>query len=168
MKRMKGIGFVTAAVVWSTTAGAAAAPPHHHHHRVSALGGTCQGSASAIAQYCEDIPGAGGGHHPGSGTPTLSAALPAKAVRQLLHTPALRALLAIPAAAPGRAARGAQRPGAGTGFAPMNGTSAGVSSSTGADTAALWTPMVLILAGLAALLAGIEIVRRRRLGRPLG
>lgn len=149
MKRTGAIGFVTAAVLWAGAAGAMAAPPHHH--RVSALGGSCIGSASAIAQYCEVIPGAGGGQHPGQGTPTLSATLPWPTVLHLATNPRFRWLLKIPAAT---------RPGAGQGTRGI--ATAGTSAPTSTGSAALWTPMVLVLAVIALLLGAVEIARRRR------
>src|SRR5438270_9789307 len=97
MKRARGIGFVTAITLAIGAPGAVAASPHHHH-RTSALGGSCQGAASAIAQYCEVIPTARGGEHPGPGTPTLLSTLPSRAVRRIAPLPT-RPLLRIPAAA---------------------------------------------------------------------
>jgi hypothetical protein len=153
MQRTGGVGFVTAVALAVGTAGAAAAPPHHH--RVSALGGSCVGTASAIAQYCEVIPGAGGGHHPRPGTPTLSWTLPSGAFAQLAHTPALRPLLRIPAAS--------SRPE--TGLGALGTANAG--PPAGVDSASVWTPMVLVLAGIALLLGGLAVVRRRRLSSRL-
>ena len=155
---MEGIGFVTAVLIWSGAGGALAAAPHHHH-RVSALGGSCRGSASAIAQYCEVIPGAAGGHHPASGTPTLSGTLPLGAVQQLAQGPQLRSLLRIPAAGVGNS-----RPG-GHGLAGAARPSAGIGQS-GADATPLWTAMILVLAAIAVLLGGAEALRRRLTGHP--
>jgi hypothetical protein len=165
MKRTGGVGFVTVVVLALSGTPALAGAPHHHHHRVSALGGSCVGSASAIAQYCEDIPGAGGGHHPGPGTPTLSATLPAGAVIQIAHSPSLRPLLRIPAAQNGR--------GAGQG-APLTapgraaGTGASTGGASGADAASLLVPLILVLAAIALLLGGLETARRRRISGRLG
>lgn len=130
--------------------GAIAAGPHH---RVSALGGSCRGSASAIAQYCEEIPTPGGGRHPGPGTPTVSSTLPPAVVSRLDRSPRLRPLLRVPAAS-------AAFPGAnGLGLA---GGAPGLSGQ-GADSSSIWAPMILTLALIALVLGAVEIVRRRRL-----
>lgn len=51
----------------------------------SALSGCPSHTASAIEQYCETIPSAGGGSTPiGSGAPTVTSGLPARAARRLL------------------------------------------------------------------------------------
>jgi hypothetical protein len=160
MKRREAIGFVTAFVICSSAPGALAAPPHHHHHRVSALGGTCQGSASAIAQYCEEIPGARGGHPPGPGTPTLSVALPPAAVRRLTQAPRLWPLLRIPAAGAPPSGRGHL-----SGIA-REATLSGSTPGATVDTASVWTPMLLVLAGIALLLGGVAALRRWRLAGP--
>ena len=152
MKRTTTAGFVTAVTLWLGASGAIAAGPHHH--RASALGGSCRGSASAIAQYCEEIPTPGGGQHPGPGTPTLITSLPPAAVGQLGQSPRLRPLLRVPA--------------------PIGRTPAGVSgqalagggsslSGQGADSSSIWAPIILTLALIAVLLGAVEIVRRRRL-----
>ncbi len=162
MKRTGGVGFVTA-IALALSAAPALATSAHHPHRVSALGGTCVGSASAIAQYCEDVPGAGGGHHPGPGTPTLSATLPAGAVGQLAQSPSLRPLLRIPAAQNGP--QGSAWTVSGSTGAPSRGSAI---TSGGADAAALLVPLILVLAAIAFLLGGLEIIRRRRVSGHLG
>jgi hypothetical protein len=170
MQRTGGVGFVMA-IALGLTAAPAMAVSHHHPRRVSALGGTCIGSASAIAQYCELIPGAGGGHHPGPGTPTLSATLPSGAVSQLEGSPTLRPLLRIPAAGGGHGVRSGAGAAASGAPATLGSAFAGHSSSVGSsgtDAASVWSPMVLVLAGIALLLGGLEIVRRRRFSGRLG
>lgn len=149
-KRTATAGFVTAAALWLGASGAVAAGPHHH--RVSALGGSCQGSASAIAQYCEEIPTPAGGQHPGPGTPTVSTTLPPAVVSRLGQAPRLRPLLRVPAA--GRFP-GANGLGLATGSAGLSGR--------GADSTGVWAPLILTLALIALVLGAMEIGRRRRL-----
>jgi hypothetical protein len=149
-KRTAAAGFVTAATLLLGASGAIAAGPHHH--RASALGGSCRGSASAIAQYCEEIPTPGGGQHPGPGTPTLITTLPPAVVSRLGRSAALRPLLRVPAA-------NAALPGAGG-----LGLAGGAPGLTGgADSSSIWAPIVLTLALVALVLGAIEIARRRRL-----
>jgi hypothetical protein len=155
MKRTGATGFVTAVTMWLGATGALATSPHDH--RVPALGGSCQGSASAIAQYCEVIPTPGGGEHPAPGAPTLLSSLPAGRLGHLTTNPRLRPLLRIPAPAgpPQTGVRGVARPNAGT-------------SPGGADSSSLWTPLVLVLGLIALLLGGIEVARRRWLSGATG
>ena len=152
IQRTATAGFVTAVTIWLGASGAAAAGPSHH--RVSALGRSCQGSASAIAQYCEEIPTPAGGQHPGPGTPTLSSTLPGATVSRLGHSAVLRPLLRVPAAA-GIARPGANGLGLGGGGSSLSGQ--------GADSTSIWAPIVMTLALIALLLGAVEIVRRRRL-----
>jgi hypothetical protein len=149
MKRTTTAGFVTALALWMGASGASAAGPHHH--RVSALGGSCQGSASAIAQYCEEIPTPGGGQHPGPGTPTLITTLPPAAASRLGQSAALRPLLRVPAPV-------------GLGGQGVAGGATSLSGQ-GADSSSIWAPIILTLALTALLLGAAEIVRRRRLVR---
>jgi hypothetical protein len=152
IQRTATAGFVTALTLCLGTSGAVAAGPPHH--RVSALGGSCQGSASAIAQYCEVIPTPGGGQHPGPGTPTVIGTLPPAAVGRLGHSPRLRPLLRIPAAS-------GLTPAGANGHGPADGSSS--LSGQGADSTSIWAPIVLTLALIALLLGAVEIFRRRRL-----
>lgn len=150
-KRTATACFVTVLTLWLGASGAIAAAPHHH--RVSALGGSCQGSASAIAQYCEEIPTPGGGEHPGPGTPTVATTLPKTAVSRLDQSPRLRPLLRVPASSPAPAGLNGHGPGGGT--PRLAGQSV--------DASSIWAPIILTLALIALLLGAAEIVRRRRL-----
>lgn len=155
-KRMATAGFVTVVTLWLGASGAIAAGPHHR--RVSALGGSCQGSASAIAQYCEEIPTPGGGRHPGPGTPTVVTTLPPAVVNRLGRSPRLRPLLSLPAASPAPAG------------VSGHGTAGGTPglAGQGADSSSIWTPIILTLAVIALLMGAVEITRRRRLVSRLG
>jgi len=117
--------------------------------------GACGGQpASAIDQYCEVIPGAGGGHGTGPGTRELASSLPTRTALRLLISHRYRSLLTIPAPARIHGARVTspktlqQAPGGGSAV----------------DTSSVWWPMFLILAAIALGLVGVEIARRRRRG----
>ncbi len=113
--------------------------------------GGCGGPAdSALNQYCEAIPTAGGGQVPHAGAPALATTLPPRVVRQLerartggvKHRAALRSLLSLPA--PGR-----NRP---------SSSQAGISTDSSLP---LWLIVVLAASALALLLVAANRWRTR-------
>jgi len=128
---------------------AGAAPASAAATRAAAgAGAMCAGpqTVSALNQYCENVPTAGGGQSPGPGTPALSSALPPRVAGAITrrHGPSVtRKLLALPAASLTPLHLAGQPPGR-------------------ADPLSLLLPLVLVLVALAAAIAGAAHARRRR------
>jgi hypothetical protein len=126
---------------------------------VSPFGVSCSGSAaSAINQYCEDIPSATGGHQVTPGVPALATTLRPMLRRALVRNApadtraARQALLRLPAPGPPARASGAQP------------------SAVGRDASAASVSGFSLVWGLAALVAAIgcafaALSLVRRLGR---
>jgi hypothetical protein len=148
MVRRSLTAFLVAAATFACTGAAAGASP------VTA----CDNPAdSALNQYCETIPGTGGGQVPGAGERSLSGVLPHSVIAKILvgtRTPAAGSprhreraaeLLSLPAPAHyrARAAGSAAQP-------------------TAAATVPLSTWAIAIVAALLVALAGGTLVARRR------
>ena len=121
-------------------------------------GAACAGppSVGAINQYCENIPGATGGHPSGPGTPAVSSSLPRRVVKRLTATGHAR-LLALPAAVtsstPSRRGRAPS---------PVRPQQSGISAAASTDPL---SPFILLLVALIALtlaLMAAALIRRRR------
>jgi hypothetical protein len=120
-----------------------------------AAGASCVGSASAINQYCEDVPGAGGSQPLGPGSPTLGPTLPRRTIRRVVRVSGGRWLLALPAATvkPGGqaervlGARGSTNPAGRSPSAP--------------SLSSLALPVILVMLGIAAALGLLAFARRR-------
>jgi hypothetical protein len=113
--------------------------------------GTCGGgpTVSAIDQYCEVVPAAGGGHGTGPRTRELSTTLPPRVVYRLMIDRSRGRILTLPAVA---------------NRVPLSGSG---SAATHADESSLWTTMLLIMAAIAISLSALAAERwRRRRGRP--
>lgn len=113
----------------------------------------CGSQAAAINEYCEAVPGAGGptnaagGRGSGSsssGHASLSATVPPSIRAAASHKAPTRALLRLPA--------------------PYRRTPA-TRSATGTGATSILTPLILVLAGIAAGMAVLRFTRRRREAR---
>lgn len=120
-----------------------------------AAAGSCVGSASAINQYCEDIPGPGGSQPLGPGSPMLGSSLPPRTAARIARVISRRWLLVLPAATikPGGRAESALRPG---------GSSSIRRSSTAAPSvSSIALPGILVMLGVAAALGLLAFAWRR-------
>jgi hypothetical protein len=133
---------VLVAAAVTAVAGVSGAPTA----RAATRGGCAAVSASAVDQYCEMFPTAGGGHAPSPGDATLGSTLPPHTGRALRGTP----LAALPAPNPASRRRLVTL----TGVPPA-----------GAAHVSAWSltlPLILVLAGIALALAAVALNRRRR------
>jgi hypothetical protein len=117
--------------------------------RAAQSAGTCAGppTVSALNQYCENVPGAAGGHTPGPGTPALATTLPPRVVRQLASTSPAHAantrLLALPAPTAHR-------------------RSLPVLAAVRTNALSPFLVLILVLVALTLVLVGIATTRRHR------
>lgn len=116
-------------------------------------------AGSAISQYCETIPTAGGKQTPHVGSPSIAKTLPHRAVRTLSAAPTpVRSLLSIPAPQARAHAR-------------IHGHRVGGSAhhSLRAASTSLWSisfPVAIVLLGVALALGLIALAQRRRRSPP--
>lgn len=126
---------------------AAAAPAGANY-----VAGCANPADSALNQYCETVPAAGGPQLPKPGTPALAQTLPTTTARAIASTAgsspqtrARRALLRVPAAQPGVAVVAIPKASSSSGFP-------------------LW--LILLLVALALALGATVVARRRRRRSP--
>lgn len=159
-----------------------------------ALGGTCSNqSASALAQYCEDVPGSTTPNSGGPGSRPLGAALPHGVAARLASGAATRGLLTLPGATTGTgkgqvnsavrslaslaaargspfrsAARVSPVRSAASGSPPGNLSAGRDGIASTAATASVWPPILIVLALATLLVGATDAERRRRRRRSAG
>lgn len=130
-------------------------------------GAACAGpnGASALNQYCENVPTAAGGKVPGVGSASIASTLPPAITARIKALPAgdpRRRLLSLPTAAQTTAAPGRDRAAA-SGTPPgAPGTRTVISSEIRTGPSSIAWPLVLVIALATVALLGVALVRRHR------